>query len=79
MGQLEKVMLIRRRIGSFDDAKRRPDDSGHRDPVGPKNGGIGARRRQRTSVIYRGSDPTVVAFCELVCAPLRNDARAKTG
>jgi hypothetical protein len=42
-----------------------------------KNGGIVARRRQGTSVIYCGGDPT--AFCELVCAPLRNDARAKTG
>ena len=53
--------------------------SGHRDPVSPKNGGIVARRRQGISMIYSGSDPTVVAFCQLAGAPLGSDARAKPG
>jgi DNA-binding transcriptional ArsR family regulator len=40
-------------------------------------GAIVDRRREGTSVIYWVSDPTVVELCELVCAPLREDARAK--
>jgi hypothetical protein len=66
-------------LASFDDAKRRSDDPGSVTQSAPKNGGIVARRRQGTSVIYCGSDPTFVALCELVCAPLRNDARAEAG
>jgi DNA-binding transcriptional ArsR family regulator len=40
-------------------------------------GGIVARRREGTSVIYRVSDPTVVELCELVCAPLRDNAKGR--
>jgi DNA-binding transcriptional ArsR family regulator len=40
-------------------------------------GAIVDRRREGTSVIYWVSDPTVVELCELVCAPRREDARAK--
>jgi ArsR family transcriptional regulator len=41
------------------------------------DGGIVARRRQGTSMIYQVRDPTVVELCELVCAALRPDAPAK--
>jgi|SRR5215217_6067368 len=43
------------------------------------SGGIVARRRDRTSVIYWVSDPTVVELCELVCAPLRRQPRRRKG
>ncbi len=41
------------------------------------SGGIVARRRDGTSVIYWVSDPTVVELCDLVCAPLRRQPRAR--
>jgi DNA-binding transcriptional ArsR family regulator len=43
------------------------------------SGGIVSRRRDWTSVIYWVSDPIVVELCDLVCAPLRRQPRARKG
>jgi DNA-binding transcriptional ArsR family regulator len=38
-------------------------------------GGIVARRRQGTSVLYRVSDPTIEQLCSLVCASVAENGR----
>lgn len=34
-------------------------------------GGLVARRRQGTSILYRIADPSIAELCELVCAGIR--------